>query len=321
MSKTLKFRFSSPIFVIWYITNACDLNCAHCFIDKKSHITDELSTEEAKLLIDQMHDVKVFKLGITGGEPLLREDLFEILNYATSKGIGTTISTNGSNVDLSIAKKLKLSEVKFVQVSLDGASSHSHDKMRGKEGSFKAAIKCIKNLRKVGIKVHLNTVLTKLNVAELLEIADLAIRLEVNELFFENLIPIRQRVLENFDELFLNQEDYNRILRDIYQIRLKTANQLRISFIGGKNIDCSAARASCTILANGKVMPCPIIFDEKYCVGSLREQSLRKIWLKATLSNFWVKTPTYDGKCQQCCFNHLCHTNCNAYKELYCLLK
>lgn len=149
--------------VVWNCTNTCNLRCRHCYADSKTHwFKEELTTEEAKDLIDDLAYMGVPVLLISGGEPLLREDIFELIAYAKKQHIRSTISTNGTLISPQVAQQLKNNGVGYVGVSIDGLGV-INDTFRGVKGSFERAIEGIRNCLAVGQKVGLRFTINRHN--------------------------------------------------------------------------------------------------------------------------------------------------------------
>lgn len=156
--------------VVWNCTNTCNLRCRHCYADSKSQVFDgELETKEAKTLIEDLASAKVPVLLISGGEPLLRKDLFELIAYAKKNNIRSTISTNGTLIDQETAQRLKQNEVSYVGISLDGIGT-KNDTFRGVAGSFDQAVRGIRNCMDVGQKVGLRFTINRHNYDQLRDI-------------------------------------------------------------------------------------------------------------------------------------------------------
>lgn len=153
--------------VVWNITRKCNLQCVHCYNDSGSDKTcDEISTAGAKAVIDDLARFGVPSILFSGGEPLLRQDLFELIEYAVGKGVRTVISTNGTLIDEKKAEQIKRLGVSYVGISLDGIGP-VNDKFRGAAGAFERAVRGIRNCRAAGVRVGLRLTLTKRNVREL----------------------------------------------------------------------------------------------------------------------------------------------------------
>lgn len=156
--------------VVWNCTNSCNLKCRHCYADSENKkFEGELDLKEAKYLIEDLAKLKVPVILISGGEPLMRDDLFEIINYAKNYNIRTTISTNGTLIDKKTAQNLKKNGVNYVGISLDGIGAN-HDKFRGVAGSFNKSLDGIRNCMEIGQKVGLRFTINKSNYNELEDI-------------------------------------------------------------------------------------------------------------------------------------------------------
>ncbi|MHC4119447.1 MAG: radical SAM protein [Planctomycetota bacterium] len=152
--------------VVWNITSACNLKCVHCYNDSGACSADEVSTDEAKGVLDSLAEFGVPSVLFSGGEPLIRPDLFDLIGYAGDKGLRTVISTNGTLITPEMAKKIKKNGVSYVGISLDGIGE-INDKFRGVAGAFDNAVQGIKNCQDAGVRIGLRLTLTKKNVQDL----------------------------------------------------------------------------------------------------------------------------------------------------------
>ena len=149
--------------VVWNITRTCNLNCVHCYSDSEARkYSGELSTDEAKAVLDDLAGYRVPAVLFSGGEPLTRPDLFELIPYAVGKGLRVTLSTNGTLIDRQTAQRLKDNRVTYAGISLDGIGE-TNDVFRGKKGAFDAAVQGMRHCRAVGQKVGLRMTLTRHN--------------------------------------------------------------------------------------------------------------------------------------------------------------
>jgi len=152
--------------VVWNITRACNLKCVHCYNDSSTRANDEVSTEEANKVLDSLVDFGVPSVLFSGGEPLMRPDLFELIEYATGRGLRAVISTNGTLIKAETVQRIKNSGVSYVGISLDGIGE-INDKFRGVAGAFDNAVQGIKNCQDAGVRIGLRLTLTKKNVQDL----------------------------------------------------------------------------------------------------------------------------------------------------------
>ena len=174
--------------VVWSSTKRCNLKCVHCYANSTGELdTDELTTAEAKVMIDDVGQMGVSALLFSGGEPLTRPDFFELATYATGKGIRVTISTNGTLINMDMAKKIKSLGITYVGISFDGIGP-INDKFRGVDGAFEGALKGLRNLKEVGQKTGLRFTLTKHNTENLDEIFNFIEKEEIPRACFYHLV-------------------------------------------------------------------------------------------------------------------------------------
>ncbi|MCX7919847.1 MAG: radical SAM protein [bacterium] len=183
-------RFSKdkkPI-VVWNCTRRCNLHCIHCYSNSEDkEYAGELTSQEAKKLIDDLAEFKIPVILFSGGEPLLREDIFELAKYARTRNIRPVLSTNGTLITRDIAKKLQQSEFAYVGISLDGIGLNN-DKFRGKAGAFNDAVRGFENCIQVGLRVGLRLTLTKRNYQDLSDIFTFIEEEKINRACFYHLV-------------------------------------------------------------------------------------------------------------------------------------
>ena len=164
--------------VAWEVTRRCNLSCSHCrAAAERGPYPGELSPEEALRLIDEIASFSKPVVILTGGEPLLREDIFDLARSGTERGLRMVMAPNGTLIDGEKALRIKESGIQRVSISLDGATPETHDRFRRVEGAFAGALRGIEHLKKVGMEFQINTTVTRGNCEELPEILDLAVRL------------------------------------------------------------------------------------------------------------------------------------------------
>ena len=174
--------------VVWNSTRTCNLKCRHCYMSSDAKIyRDELTTDEAKKFIDDLADFKVPVLLFSGGEPLMRQDFFELASYAAEKNIRPTLSTNGTLISREVAERIKKIGVGYVGISLDGIEG-VNDKFRGVDGAFQRAMNGIKNCVAVGQRVGLRFTINRHNFMELDKIFDFIEAEKINRVCFYHLV-------------------------------------------------------------------------------------------------------------------------------------
>ncbi len=180
-----------PVVIVWNFTNQCNLNCLHCHQDSHSSPNQsELTTSQAFRVVENMADAGLSILTFSGGEPLVRPDLYEVAKYASDRGIFCSIATNGTLITPEVPEKLYRADIKSVEIGLDGASTKTHDFLRNTPGSFDATIEGIKNCVKFGKfrDIAIATTLNKMNVKEISHIVDLCEKLGATKFYLNRII-------------------------------------------------------------------------------------------------------------------------------------
>lgn len=187
-SHLLQFSADKKPVVVWNMTRRCNLKCVHCYSNSADiEYPDELTTEEGKKLIDDLAAFGSPVILFSGGEPLMRRDLFELAQYATDKKMRAVISTNGTLITKDIAARLQKIGLSYVGVSLDGLKK-THDRFRGKKGAFAEAMEGIRNCRDAGIKVGIRFTVNKKNLADVPDMFDLLRKEKIERLCFYHLV-------------------------------------------------------------------------------------------------------------------------------------
>ena len=187
-SHLLQFSKDKRPVVVWNITRRCNLKCVHCYAHAKDQaFSDELTTDEGKVLIDDLANFGVPVILFSGGEPLARKDLAELAHYAVEKGLRAVISTNGTLITPEKARTLKEIGLSYVGISLDGMED-INDRFRGVKGAYKAALDGVKNCQNAGIKVGLRFTVNKFNVGEIPAIFDLLKDMNIPRACFYHLV-------------------------------------------------------------------------------------------------------------------------------------
>ncbi|RDV84640.1 radical SAM/SPASM domain-containing protein [Ammonifex thiophilus] len=204
-----KVEVARPV-VVWNSTRACNLRCRHCYASATpGPAPGEMTTEEARKFIQGLAEAKVPVLLFSGGEPLLRPDFFELVDYARSLGLRPVVSTNGTLIDRPVARKLKELGVGYVGISLDGLQEFN-DRMRGVPGAFEAALRGIRACREVGQRVGLRFTITKDNYQEIPKIFDLVEEEGIDRVCFYHLVSVGRG--KNLQQEDLEPEAKRRVL-------------------------------------------------------------------------------------------------------------
>ena len=211
--------YPAPRLVFWESTAGCNLRCSHCRRITLSDglLPDDLSTEEAERMIDQLAAVGRPILVLSGGEPLLRPDIFSLAHRATGAGLIVALATNGTLVDDRVAAQIRESGVQRVSVSLDGVDAETHDVFRRLPGSYAAAVAGMAALRRAGVAVQINVTVAKHNQSQLEGMRSLAKELGAVALHLFLLVPVGCGA-EIADEQMVDAQEYERILNWLFDV-------------------------------------------------------------------------------------------------------
>lgn len=331
--------------VVWNSTKTCNLKCRHCYMnsDAKKYF-NELSTQEAKNFIDDLADFKVPVLLFSGGEPLMREDFFELAEYAAKKNIRPTLSTNGTLISKNVAEKIKKIGVGYVGISLDGLKN-VNDKFRGVDGAFQKAMQGIKNCVEVGQRVGLRFTLNRHNFQELDNIFDFIEAEKINRVCFYHLVYsgrgnkmidedlTLEESRQAMDKIIFRTKDFeNRglekeiltvdnhcdgiymYLKFLREGDTKTATQIKkfLSMNGGNRSGIAFAEVD----PQGNVHPDQ--FTQHHTFGNVREKKFSAIWNDLTnpiLAGLKDRKKLLVGRCASCKFLSNCNGNFRARAE------
>jgi mycofactocin biosynthetic radical S-adenosylmethionine protein MftC len=301
----------APVNVTWEVTYKCNLSCIHCVSDSGRKRPGELTTEQCLQVIDTMSSMKVFQFNIGGGEPFMREDFLDLMDYAHKKGLVTCISTNGTLITQEVAERLD-SMLVYVQVSLDGATPASNDVIRGK-GSFRKVITALECLRNRNIEVSINTVLTKLSFPELDQLKNLAASFGAK--FRVSRFRPSGRGKKNWSQLNVSKEQ---MLSFSDWLSRNMGVSTGDSFFSVSHEDrrslglnmCGACKLTCCVSPLGEVYPCAFLQEREFLAGKLPEQSFAHIWENSPI--FHSFRGLEIKSCESCTRFDLCHGGCPA---------
>jgi mycofactocin biosynthetic radical S-adenosylmethionine protein MftC len=308
----------APICLTWELTYACNLSCVHCLSSSGKRDPRELSTRQCKDIIDELQRMQVFYVNIGGGEPTVRSDFWELVDYATAHQVGVKFSTNGVRITPAIAMKLAASDYVDVQISLDGATAEVNDAVRG-GGSFDMAVRALRNLKNAGFKnAKISVVVTRHNVEQLDEFKELADHFGAT-LRITRLRP-SGRGADVWDELHPTPAQ-QRQLYDWLVARgdgvLTGDSFFHLSAYGsalpGLNL-CGAGRVVCLIDPVGDVYACPFAIHDEFLAGNiLRDGGFDPVWKHSELFSE-LRNPTTGGACAKCSHFDSCRGGCMAAK-------
>ncbi|TYT74225.1 heme b synthase [Desulfobotulus mexicanus] len=313
--------------VAWETTRSCNLNCIHCRAAARNEpYPGELSTEEAFRLMGDIRKLGEVIVILTGGEPLLRKDIFDIAKHGTDLGLRMTMAPNGTLVTPENAERMADAGIKRISISLDGATKEVHDAFRAMPGAFEGAMQGVANAKAAGIEFQINTTITKKNLEEIPKILDLAVSLGAAAHHIFLLVPTGRG--KEIEETAIDAVQYEETLNWFYDQRDKVPLQLKATCAPhyyrilrqrakaeGKTISpathgldamtrgCLGGIGFCFVSHVGEVQPCG--FLETPC-GNVKESSFVDIWQK---SPTLLRLRDYDqltGKCGPCEYRAVC---------------
>lgn len=319
-----------PKWIAWEITRRCNLRCIHCRsaseMEVKGH--PDFSTEEAFRIIDDISSYARPVMVLSGGEPLIRSDVFDIARYGTEKDLRMCLATNGTLVDDEICERIKESGIKIVSLSLDGSNEDVHDNFRNQKGAFSGTINAARLFKKHGIEFIINSSFTKRNQEEIPKVYRLAKELGATAWYMFMIVPTG-RGEEIMSEL-ISKEDYEEILEWHYQMEKDESDMLvrptcaphyyrvvlqrsrdekvrfqrrTLKFSTGGAKGCIAGQLICLIDVDGNVLPCSY-FPKS--AGNIRERSFKDIWENSDLFKELRDFKRYKGRCGSCEYINVC---------------
>ena len=330
----LQFSDINRPLVVWNTTNRCNLRCKHCYIEAEDRgYQNELSTEEAKNFIYDLGRMKAPVLLFSGGEPLIRKDLFELGALAVEQGLRPVISSNGTLIDDEVARKIKETGFQYVGISIDGGRK-IHDEFRNLDGAFDLALRGVRACRDNGVKTGLRFTVNKYNQDDLPEVIDILERERIPRFCMYHLVyagrgaemaemdtttkekrDILDYVARKTLELHKKGVEVEILTTDNHADGIYLLNNIRkhdpqradevISLLkmhGG----CSAGTKFANVDPRGNVHPCQ--FWQDYTVGNVREKPFSEIWMSddELMVKLREKEKHVTGKCGECNYKSLC---------------
>ncbi|MDN5716133.1 MAG: mycofactocin radical SAM maturase [Janibacter sp.] len=316
--KQFEFGLDAPICLTWELTYACNLECAHCLSSSGRRDPRELSTQQCKEVIDELQRMQVFYVNIGGGEPTIRPDFWELLEYAIAHEVGVKFSTNGARITPERAAFLAATDYVDVQISLDGATPEVNDYVRG-PGSYDMAIRALENLQAAGFSdAKISVVCTRQNIGQLDDFKRIAdeygATLRLTRLrpsgrgadVWDELHPLPEQQRELYDWLVAHGED---VLTGDSFFHLAAFGEP----LPGLNL-CGAGRVVCLIDPIGDVYACPFAIHDQFHAGNLlTEGGFGEVWRNSKLFRE-LRSPQTGGACSSCAHYDSCRGGCMAAK-------
>jgi heme b synthase len=319
--KTSHTQEFSPRLVAWEVTRSCNLHCVHCRASsEKGPYPGEIGTGKAMEILDHIALTGKPIVILTGGEPLLRKDIFDLARHGAGLGLRMVMATNGTLLTGSIAKEIKDAGIQRISISLDGADAASHDRFRQVKGAFESSLKGIDILKKSGIEFQINTTVTRHNRDKIHEILNLAVRLGAVAHHIFLLVPTGRA--KDMADQEIDAEEYESLLHWFYDMRDKTPLHLKATCAPhyyrilrqkahekGEKVDfehygldamtrgCLGGTSFCFISHEGIIQPCGYL--ELNC-GDLKKNTFEEIWHDSEVFKSLRDFSGYKGKCGIC---------------------
>jgi heme b synthase len=315
--------------VAWEVTRRCNLACVHCRASSLyGPYPGELTTDEGKKLLEDIADFSNPVIILTGGEPLLRPDIYELAAYGDRKGLRMVLATNATLVTEEIARKMINAGIKRVSVSIDGMNAATHDGFRGVRGAFNGAMAGIEAMKKAGMEFQINTTITQANLAQIGGILDLALRLGAAAHHIFLLVPTGRG--KDLADQEISPQDYEKTLNWFHEKSLTCPIQLKATcaphyyriFHQRKKAapapstaqsdghpfqtmtrGCMGGSSFCFISHTGQIQPCGYL--ELDC-GQLKEDNFADIWKNSDIFRNLRDLQQLKGKCGCCEFIRVC---------------
>lgn len=307
----------------WNTTNKCNMFCDHCYRESGEAATGELDTSQAKKLIEEVAKAGFKMMIFSGGEPMTRPDIYELIAHAKSCGLRPVLGSNGSLITPEAAARLKEAGLAGAGISLDSLDKVKHDQLRRLDGAWDAAVAGMKNCLNADLRVQIHTTVMDWNQAEVEAITDFAVQIgaSAHHIFF--LVPTGRG--EKIVDQALNREDYEDLLVRIMEkaktvdieikptcapqfMRVAEEVGLKQRFSKG----CLAGTSYCIISPKGDVQPCAYMKME---IGNVKDTPFDQIWAQSPVFQT-LRTLDYSGLCGHCGYKSKCG-GCRARAAYY----
>ncbi len=314
----------------WEITRRCNLHCVHCRSSSELEAGGhpDFSTEEGFRVIDDISSFAKPVVVLSGGEPLLRDDVFRLATYGTEKGLRMCLATNGTLVTPEICKNIKESGIRMVSLSLDGSNAEIHDNFRSQPGAFDGTMNAARLFRENGIDFLINSSFTKRNQDDIPKVYRLAKEIGATAWYMFMIVPtgrgedIMAELItpEDYEELLkwhyeMEKNEHDMLVRPTcaphyYRVRLQLAKaegekveHRSLKFSTGGSKGCLAGQLISLIDVDGNVLPCSYF---PLPAGNIREQSMKDIWTNSKLFKELRDFSSYKGSCGKCEYVRVC---------------
>lgn len=296
------------------VTRSCNLNCIHCYNEAGKARENELNTDCFLKLISDLGEIGVLDLVLTGGEPFMRKDIFQIIHWINENNMRFSIFTNGLLLTPTIIDKLVDYKPQFIAISLDGATPAIHERIRG-VGTFEKTLNGIKMLKAKGLKVRVNHTLTAASIKQLGKFMKLMEDLEVDDIFFDRFDSLGRGKEQNDLVIPIERGEEVKFLIDKYckkeDIAITNCEGLTIMNTESRNL-CGVGINSCYIKANGEMTFCPVMSDERHTIGNVLKSDIKSLWNSKKWDALREASVDTISECSACLVKDSCLGGCKA---------
>ncbi len=316
MADAITDLFSAPLTFNWTLSFRCNFSCSHCY--SREEQAEELGTSDIRRIVDILAEKQVPFINFGGGEPLIREDLFEIAEYATEKGLNVSMNSNGWLIDGEASERIQRSGFRSVGISLDSAEAALHDDFRNMPGSFERGVAGLDHLRRAGVRTTMSSVISRINYRHFHDLLDLAREHGVNQVYLHN-FKCSGRGFKNREDLDLSPEEWKAFYVEALEVKKQTTDLLIsfddpvISSLPGYDEKSLVNGSSCGKLSlnmrpNGDITPCGFI---PLVVGNILKDDFDAIWYDSPILK-GMRNKEATGKCAGCGAFEKCLGGCTA---------
>ena len=324
MPNIVKPEFNAPLYIAWEVTLQCNARCLHCYSESGPgiHAPNELNTDQALKVVDDLASAGLLILAFSGGEPLMRRDIFRLIERAVERQLVVNVATNGAVINDRMARRLKEAGVRSMTVSLDGSNAETHDYFRQVPGLFERAINAIKTLVKHDLRVVVSFTPSSLNYQQGPDVVRLAFDLGASAVNMSEFVPAGRgtqdmalppetlrEVVQQWIDMRREYKDRMQIIWHDCRVALLVPPEERDRYSG-----CGAGKLTARLMVDGTLTPCVFLPNP---AGNLKEKPFHEIWETSPLLKLIRnRDALLSGNCGVCEHKHICG-GCRAVSMSY----
>jgi radical SAM protein with 4Fe4S-binding SPASM domain len=307
-----------PKIVVFHLTNMCNLSCKHCYANAGIQLPKELSLNQIKQIINELDDLGIIYLVLSGGEPLLRKEFFDVVEFSTGKSFNVMVTTNGTLLTPGICRKIKELGVRSIQISIDSSFKEKNDEFRGVHGAFLNAINGIKYSSDASLPCAVMCTLSKLNLNELSNLINLAKKNKAKSFAIERFVPTGRG--KNIANLELTSSELKKSLFFLIKKKNELKGKFKINtteplflFTDKKLLKtvlslgclagCSAGITGSCITPDGFMTPCTRLFIK---LGNVAKKGFDRVWKTSIVLKKLRNRDNLKGRCGRCKYKYIC---------------